>query len=48
MHTVVGGGGGSGAVVVVVVAAALDHVFEVRGEIRLADKCSRIRQVSVE
>lgn len=46
MHT--GGvGGGSGAVVVVV-AAALDHVFEVRGEIRLADKCSRIRQVSVE
>jgi hypothetical protein len=47
MHTVVGGGGGSGAVVVVV-AAALDHVFEVRGEIRLADKCSRIRQVSVE
>ncbi len=47
MHTVVGGGGGSGAVVVVVVAA-LDHVFEVRGEIRLADKCSRIRQVSVE
>ncbi len=47
MHT--GGvGGGSGAVVVVVVSAALDHVFEVRGEIRLADKCSRIRQVSVE
>jgi hypothetical protein len=47
MHTA-GVGGGSGAVVVVVVAAALDHVFEVRGEIRLADKCSRIRQVSVE